>query len=99
MLSNANNPHACPTDMIFKGFNFEFGFVTGRGSEDEWVLLMAYRRCIAKCSFAKSRTAFQPNNLVARTNAKGVVPMHKDVQHLQGFMKTGCNHWRPAVYG
>lgn len=85
-------------DAISKDLYFDFGFVTGCGSEGEQLLHSVYRSLISKCSFREFWTAFQSNTLVALMDAKGLGPMHKGVRHFESFMTIGRNHWCPTVW-
>ncbi|KAI6102713.1 hypothetical protein EDD16DRAFT_228200 [Pisolithus croceorrhizus] len=99
MLLNGYHPYpSIQSDTTCKDLYFEFGFVAGRGSQGEQVLPWVYRNLISKCSFREFWTAFQHSNLVALMDAKGLGPMHKEVQHFEGFMKTWRNHWCPTVW-
>ncbi|KAI6102714.1 hypothetical protein EDD17DRAFT_232893 [Pisolithus thermaeus] len=99
MLLNGYHPNpSIQSDTICKELYFEFGFVTGCGSEGEQVLPWVYRSLIPKCSFTEFWTAFQSNTLVALMDAKGLGPMCREVRHLEAFMKIGLNHWCPTVW-
>ncbi|KAI6000933.1 hypothetical protein EDC04DRAFT_1069347 [Pisolithus marmoratus] len=99
MLLNGYHPNpSIQFDTISKELYFEFGFVTGCGSEGEQVLPWVYKSLIPKCSFTDFWTAFQSNNVVALMDAKGLGPMRRKVQHLEAFMKIGRNHWCPTVW-
>ncbi|KAI6037930.1 hypothetical protein EDC04DRAFT_3141842 [Pisolithus marmoratus] len=99
MLLNGYRPDpSIQFGIISKVLYFEFGFVTGRGSEGEQVLPWVYRSLISKCSFREFWTAFQSNDLVALMDAKGLGPMRKEVQHFEAFMTIGRNYWCPTVW-
>ncbi|KAI6000927.1 hypothetical protein EDC04DRAFT_2584061 [Pisolithus marmoratus] len=81
-----------------KEIYFEFGFVTGCGSDGERVLHWVYRSLIHKCSFTEFWTAFQSCTLVALMDAKGFGPMRNQVRHLEAFMKINPNEPCPTVW-
>ncbi|KAI6138605.1 hypothetical protein BKA82DRAFT_4234313 [Pisolithus tinctorius] len=99
LLLNGYHPNpSIEPDTICKELYFEFGFVTGRGSEGEQVLPWVYRKLIPECTFTEFWTAFQSNNLVALMDTKGLGPERKQVQHFEAFMKIKGNEWCPTVW-
>ncbi|KAI6137199.1 hypothetical protein F5141DRAFT_1209527 [Pisolithus sp. B1] len=93
-----NGYHPDPSIESEKDLYFEFGFVTGCGSEGELVLPWVYQSLIPRCSFTEFWTAFESNNLVALMDAKGLGPMRKGVRHLETFMKINSNEPRPTIW-
>ncbi|KAI6099387.1 hypothetical protein EDD17DRAFT_234075 [Pisolithus thermaeus] len=93
-----NGYHPDPSIESEKDLYFEFGFVTGCGSEGELVLPWVYQSLIPRCSFTEFWTAFESNNLVALMDAKGLEPMRREVQHLETFMKINSNEPCPTVW-
>ncbi|KAI6165506.1 hypothetical protein EDD17DRAFT_1690553 [Pisolithus thermaeus] len=93
-----NGYHPDPSIESEKDLYFEFGFVTGCGSEGELVLPRVYQSLIPRCSFTEFWTAFESKNLVALMDAKGLGPMRKGVQHLETFMKIDSNEPCPTVW-
>ncbi|KIO03216.1 hypothetical protein M404DRAFT_1001491, partial [Pisolithus tinctorius Marx 270] len=99
LLLNGYHPNpSIEPDTICKELYFEFGFVTGRGSEGEQVLPWVYRKLIPECTFTEFWTAFQSNNLVALMDEKGLGPERKKVLHFEDFMKIKRNYPRPSVW-
>ncbi|KAI6137198.1 hypothetical protein F5141DRAFT_1209526 [Pisolithus sp. B1] len=93
-----NGYHPDPSIESEKDLYFEFGFVTGCGSEGELVLPWVYQSLIPRCSFTEFWTAFESKNLVALMDVRGLGPMRKGVQHLETFMKINSNEPCPTVW-
>ncbi|KAI6000926.1 hypothetical protein EDC04DRAFT_2612038 [Pisolithus marmoratus] len=99
MLLNGRYPKiSIESDAICKDLYFEFGFVTGCGSEAKQFLPLVYRTLISKSSFTQFWTAFQSHSLVALMDANGLGPVRKKVQHFEAFMKTKPKDRCPTVW-
>ncbi|KAI6137182.1 hypothetical protein F5141DRAFT_1209513 [Pisolithus sp. B1] len=97
MLLNGYHPNPSLSDTICKDLYFEFGFVTGCGSEGEYVLPWVYRSLINKCSFNMFWNAFKSHSLIALMDAKGL-DERKRVKHLEAFLKTKPDGCCPTVW-
>lgn len=98
MLLNENGFHSFLSDMVHRDLYFEFGFVTGRGSEGEQVLPGVYMSLISRCSFAEFWTAFESKDLIRLMDEKGLKGARIEVQHLEAFLKIKCDDWCPTVW-
>lgn len=98
MLLNGYHPNPSLSDTVCKDLYFEFGFVTGIGSEGEDVLPWVYGFLISRCPFTMFWNAFQTNSLTALMDAKGLESMRKRVKHLGAFLKIKPNDCRPTVW-
>ncbi|KAI6037932.1 hypothetical protein EDC04DRAFT_2604460 [Pisolithus marmoratus] len=99
ILLNGHYPNiSTESDAICKDLYFDFGFVTGCGSEAEQFLPLVYRTLISKCSFTQFWTAFQSHSLIALMDANGLGPERKEVQHFEAFMKMKPKDQCPAVW-
>ncbi|KAI6105127.1 hypothetical protein EDD16DRAFT_1633679 [Pisolithus croceorrhizus] len=97
MLLNGYHPNPSLSDTIYKDLYFEFGFVTGCGSEGEYVLPWVYGSLINKCSFNMFWNAFKSHSLIALMDAKGL-DERKRVKHLEAFLKAKPDGFCPTVW-
>jgi len=98
LLLNGYHPNPSLSVQVVQDLYFQFGFVTGRGSEGERVLPGLYRELISKCAFKEFWLAYQSYSLISLMDANGLKSERKKVQHLEAFLKIKPNTWCPSVW-
>ncbi|KAI6037922.1 hypothetical protein EDC04DRAFT_2897095 [Pisolithus marmoratus] len=98
MLLNGYHPNPSLSDTICKDLYFEFGFVTGCGSEGEDILPWVYGCLINRCPFTMFWNAFQTKSLITLMDEKGLRSAREQVKHLHAFLEIEPSGCCPTVW-